>query len=127
MARSQTREKDFAGWLFEASPETSCSGGAWVGAAFCSFCYCDPGDPGNHSDLAFAALETSHLVACAVEELAASCVVDPCVVDRCSRTPVPLYPHDHQLDPAAGDRYLGERGLAPVVDAQLLGFLPPPV
>ena len=126
MARSQTREKDFAGWLFEASPETGCSGGASVGAAFCSFCYCDPGDPGNHSDSAFAALETSHLVACAAEELAASCV-DPCVVGKCSRTLVLLYPHDHPQDPVVGDQYLGERGPAPVDDAQLLGFLPPPV
>ena len=120
-----------AGWqqLFEASRGTGCSGEASVAAAFCSFCYCDPGGPaGNHSDSAFAALETGHLVACAAaaEEVAASCV-DPCVVDRCSHTLAPLNPHDHQRDPAVGDRCLGERGPAPVVDAQLQGFLPPPV
>ena len=119
-----------AGWqqLFEASRGTGCSGGALVGAAFCFFCYCDPGgSAGNHSDLASAALETGHLVSfAAAEEVAAFCV-DPCVVDRCSHTLVPLNPHDHQRDPAVGDRCLGERGPAPVVGAQLLGFPPPPV
>ena len=122
------------GWqqLFEASPGTGCSGGAWVAAAFCSFCYCDPGGPaGNHSDSASAALETEHLVSCAVVavvEVAAACVaVGPCVVDRCSHTLVPLYPHGRPQDPAVGDQYLGEHGPAPAVDAQQLGFLPPPV
>ena len=128
MARSQTREKDFAGWLFEASPETGCSGGAWVEAAFCSFCYCDPGDPGNQSDLAFAALGTGRLVACAVEEVEASCAGVLCGVDSCSHTLVPLCRHDHLLDPdAAGDQCLGEHEPAPAVGVQLLEFPHPPV
>ena len=119
-----------AGWLFEASPGTGCSGGAWVAAAFGSFCY--PAGPADtHSDSACAVLETEHLVSCAVaaaEEVAAVCVaVDPCVVDRCSHTLAPLCPHGRQQDPAVGDQYPGEHGPAPAVDAQLLGFLPLPV
>ena len=127
MARSQTREKDFAGWLFEASPETGCSGGAWVEAAFCSFCcYCDPGDPGTRSDLASAALGTLHPAACAAGEVAVSCS-DPDVEGTCSHTPALLYPRGRQQDPVVDDWWLcgaglAEHGLAPVVGGQLLGF-----